>query len=156
MATVPTSVDAGDLAGYPSPMPHMVNETLSPGTPETQPCARFDIGGTPGATLLRLPTEEVNANSASAGRHLSGVTADQVGIPAGTGVLAREEPTPGVPGVAEFLVTDFGVKFPLPGTSASALGYADGAAADVPGQLLALLPTGPVLSPTAALAEGSP
>jgi type VII secretion protein EccB len=153
MATVPTSVNIGDLAGFPSPMPHLVNETLSPGT---QACARFDIGGNSGATLLRLPTDEVNTHSAPAGRHLAGVTADRVGIPAGTGVLAREEPTPGVPGVAEFLVTDFGVKFPLPGNSAAALGYSDGSVADVPGQLLALLPTGPVLSPTAALAEGSP
>lgn len=153
MATVPTSVDAGDLAGYPSPMPHLVNDELAAGT---QPCVRFDIGGTSGATLLRLPTDEVNASSAPTGKHFAGMTADQVGIPAGTGVLAREEPTPGVTGVAEFLVTDFGVKFPLPGTSASALGYSDDSAADVPNQLLALLPAGPVLSPAAALAEGSP
>lgn len=153
MAAVRTAANAGDLAGYPSPMPHMINDSLSPGI---EPCAQFGISGNTGTTLLTLPTDEVNASSAPAGRHLVGVTADQVGIPAGTGVLARDLPTPGAPGAAEFLVTDFGVKFPLPGTSASALGYSDGSAAAIPSQLLALLPTGPVLSPTAALAEGSP
>ncbi|MFD2420686.1 type VII secretion protein EccB [Amycolatopsis pigmentata] len=153
MAAVPTAAGAADLAGYPSPMPHMVNDSLSQGT---QPCARFDVGGNPGTTLLTVPTGEVNASSAPAGKHLAGVTADQVGIPAGTGVLARDLPAQGASGGTEFLVTDFGVKFPLPGNSAAALGYSDDSAADVPNQLLALLPTGPVLSPTAALAEGSP
>jgi hypothetical protein len=76
----------------------------------------------------------------------------EVVIPKGTGVLAKDLPVAGAAAGAEYLVTDLGMKFPLSDQSvADALGYSQTAAVDVPNQLLALLPTGPVLDRTAAL-----
>ena len=54
---------------------------------------------------------------------------------------------PGVGGDSLFLVTDAGVKFPVPSASAaSALGYRAGRAIAMPASLLSLLPTGPALN----------
>jgi hypothetical protein len=134
-------------------LPSLLNGSL---TPDTQPCVRYDLAGTKAATFLTMPTPAVNALAAKTGQHVAGTTVDQVAIPAGSGVLARDLPTPGANPGTEFLVTDFGVKFPLAAGASAALGYAAGSGVDVPNQLLALLPTGPVLSSTAALAEGTP
>jgi hypothetical protein len=78
-------------------------------------------------------------------------TVDRVLIEAGTGVLARNPFAPGTAGGATFLVTEFGAKFPLPPAGVEALGYAGRPPVDVPSELLALLPTGAVLDPAAAL-----
>ncbi len=74
------------------------------------------------------------------------LTADQVGVPPGGGMLARTLPAPGVLGSGLYLVVDSGAKYPVAGSAAAqALGYPPAAAAAVPAGLLALLPTGPVL-----------
>jgi type VII secretion protein EccB len=71
-------------------------------------------------------------------------TGDRVVVPPGSGLLARA-------GQAVYLITDLGLKYPLPSqAAATALGYADVTAVDVPAVLLALLPTGPVLDPSRA------
>jgi type VII secretion protein EccB len=62
------------------------------------------------------------------------------------GALVRPQAAPGVSGNSLFLVTDAGVKFPVPSASTLlALGYRAGRAADMPAALLGLLPTGPAL-----------
>ncbi|MBT0770190.1 type VII secretion protein EccB [Kineosporia sp. J2-2] len=72
--------------------------------------------------------------------------ADQVGIAAGAGLLARTLPAPGVPGAGLYLVTEDGSKYPIASAEAlTALGYSDSQATAVPANLLGLLPTGPVL-----------
>ncbi|MFG3015433.1 type VII secretion protein EccB [Streptomyces cinerochromogenes] len=81
-------------------------------------------------------------------------TAPPVEVPVGRGLLVQALPLPprGVtPQV--YLVTDLGVKYPFadPDTL-SALGYGAGQARTVPRAVLDLLPTGPVLSRTGALA----
>ena len=61
-------------------------------------------------------------------------------------MLARTLPAPGVPGAGLYLVVDSGAKYPLDGDAAAkALGYPPDRAATVPADLLAMLPTGPVL-----------
>jgi hypothetical protein len=51
-----------------------------------------------------------------------------------------------VPGEGLYLVTEDGAKFPVENAdAATALGYPTSAAVTVPADLLALLPTGPVL-----------
>jgi hypothetical protein len=72
--------------------------------------------------------------------------ADLVQVRPGAGMIARTRPSPGVPGAGTYLVTEAGVKFPVAGgDAAEALGFSVESAVLVPAQLLALLPTGPVL-----------
>jgi type VII secretion protein EccB len=152
---VPTSATSA-LDGYPSPLPQLLNASLSSAT---VPCARFSPSahGDTGTALLTMPAQTVSATASSVGQHAAGTTIDQVSIPAGSGVLARALPTAGATTGSEFLVTDFGVKFPLADSSVvSTLGYQESAGVAVPSQLLSLLPTGPVLSAPAALAEQAP
>ena len=64
-------------------------------------------------------------------------------------MFARNAAAPGT----VYLITESGVKYPIADEeSLSALGYVAAAAVPVSGELLALLPTGPVLSTTAARA----
>jgi type VII secretion protein EccB len=82
-----------------------------------------------------------------------GATANRIVMSAGTGVLARTVTAPGAAPGALFLVTEMGVKFPISDDGAAgALGFGGAAAVPVPNELLATIPTGPVLSPAAALA----
>jgi type VII secretion protein EccB len=61
------------------------------------------------------------------------------------GALVRPEVAPGVGATSLFLVTDAGVKFPVPSPDVAALGYSVGQAAPLPAALLDLLPNGPAL-----------
>jgi hypothetical protein len=88
------------------------------------------------------------------GRHVQGETADQAVIAAGSGALVRVLPAPDAAPGTEYLVTDLGVKYPFADDAAvTALGYGQVAAMNVSPALLGLLPTGPALDPTAALAS---
>ncbi len=72
--------------------------------------------------------------------------ADQIAVQPGGGLLARTQPAPGQPGIGLYLVTEEGAKYPVADpASAEALGVAATSAVPVPADLLALLPTGPVL-----------
>lgn len=73
-------------------------------------------------------------------------TADRVEITPGAGLLARTRAAPGVPGVGVHLITESGAKYPVASAdAAAALGLPIDSATAVPADLLALLPTGPVL-----------
>ncbi len=82
---------------------------------------------------------------------LPGVTgspqnASLIGVAPNGGALVRPQAAPGVGGNSLYLVTDAGVKFPVPSASTLlALGYRVGRAAAMPAALLGLLPTGPAL-----------
>ncbi|MFF8430645.1 type VII secretion protein EccB [Streptomyces sp. NPDC016566] len=79
--------------------------------------------------------------------------ADRVAVRPGGGALVRALSGAGT-GSTYYLVTDAGVKFPLPtGQTAQQLGYSTSTAAGVPGALLGMLPSGPSLDP-AVLANG--
>jgi hypothetical protein len=73
--------------------------------------------------------------------------ADLISVAPRGGALVRPLAAPGIGGSSLFLVTDAGVKFPVPSAAAAAaLGYRAGQAARLPAALLGLLPTGPALS----------
>jgi type VII secretion protein EccB len=73
-------------------------------------------------------------------------TADLIAVRPGGGLLARTQPVPGVPGDGLYLVTEDGAKYPVASADAAdALGQPVSSAVAVPADLLALLPTGPVL-----------
>jgi type VII secretion protein EccB len=81
--------------------------------------------------------------------------ADRVIVPSGKGALVRVEPAPGVQSdTTIYLITDQGYKFPLRSegsvNAVVSLGYSGVEPLPVPSALLALVPNGPLLDPTAA------
>jgi type VII secretion protein EccB len=116
------------------------------------PCVRWTPGGsqTSLVTVHAKPVTGANTVATSVGG-ASGTLAgnrfaDEVVVSPQAGMLARTLPVPGVPGEGLYLVTEDGAKFPVASVAAAtALGYSTSAIVAVPTDLLALLPTGPVL-----------
>jgi type VII secretion protein EccB len=82
-----------------------------------------------------------------AGAPVDGRLADRVRVGAGRGALIRPVVAPDVPGIAYYLLTDVGVRYPIPSSDVvRALGYDPQAAVPMPPQLLELLPAGPALN----------
>jgi type VII secretion protein EccB len=108
------------------------------------PCVRWAADR---ASLVSAPgMVGSTVDSAQAGITRDGRVADLVDVAPGAGLIARTRPAPGVPGAGVYLVTEAGAKFPVAnGKAAEALGFSVDAAEPVPAELLALLPTGPVL-----------
>jgi type VII secretion protein EccB len=81
--------------------------------------------------------------------------ADRIGVPGGRGALVATLLSPGVsaPGNV-YLLTDSGIKYPLPQTDLAkvetSLGYDKVTPVRVPDLMLALIPSGPALDPQAA------
>jgi type VII secretion protein EccB len=129
--------------------------TLDAVTAGRMPCVRSVPAGnrveTSLVTVPALPVTAANAVPAAAGTATAGDPAgnriaDQVEVAPEAGLLARTLPAPGVPGEGLYLVTEDGTKFPVENdAAATALGYSTSAAVAVPADLLALIPTGPVL-----------
>ncbi|MBS2552742.1 type VII secretion protein EccB [Catenulispora sp. NL8] len=81
----------------------------------------------------------------------------RVRVAGGHGALVRAQPAPGVATGTLYLITDTGLKYPLPSADvAGRLGYAGVTPAAVPTQILALIPTGTTLDPVAAAAYHDP
>lgn len=108
------------------------------------PCVRWEQSG---ARLVTAPPPQGDGQSdQTAGVVRDGRVADRVEVLPGAGFLARTRPAPDVPGAGTYLITEAGAKFPVADAeSATALGLAAETARLVPAELLALLPTGPVL-----------
>ncbi len=108
------------------------------------PCVRWESDT---ATLVSAPGMNGSVvDSGQSGVTRDGRVADLVDVMPGSGLIARTRPAPGVPGAGVYLITEAGAKFPVAGgKAAEALGFSVDAAELVPAELLALLPTGPVL-----------
>jgi type VII secretion protein EccB len=102
-----------------------------------------------GGAVVRVTTPaipSIPADQGGIGVTRTQASASAVGVQAGIGGLARLGRPGQATGALLFLITDAGVKFPVPGDdSAKALGYNPAAAAVVTPSLLGLLPTGPTL-----------
>ncbi|MFG3713736.1 type VII secretion protein EccB [Micromonospora sp. NPDC047730] len=86
-----------------------------------------------------------------------GTRADRVFVPAGRAAVVRERPTPQAALGTVFLLTDQGVRYPVPdGDALKALGYGTVRPTPVPPTVLALFPVGPVLDPAAARRPATP
>ncbi|MFF2012923.1 type VII secretion protein EccB [Streptomyces sp. NPDC058195] len=81
------------------------------------------------------------------------VAVDRIWVRPGTGTLVRARSSAGT-GNSMYLVTDSGVSYPATAAGLKQLGYSAGVAVDVPGRLLSLLPTGPVLDPSGVSESG--
>jgi type VII secretion protein EccB len=135
-----------DTSSYPAGLPTVVAEDN-----DVVLCAVGD--GTDSAqisTSTRLPLPQGGAATRVTARTDDRV-ADEVYVPPGSGALVREQVGGSAGTGAIYLVTDTGMKYPVPSQDAvAALGYGGVSPRSVAGTLLALLPTGPSLDPVAA------
>lgn len=107
------------------------------GKGEPAPDMRITTGGTLPAVQGTRP-----------GGTTVGAVADHVRVPAGSIAVVGQQPAPDVDPTAFFLVTDAGVKFPVPSKDTlKALGYGGVDPVAVPDRLLDLIPLGPSLDP---------
>lgn len=126
---------------------------------QSLPCVRYASSG---AGEMKVSLElrsapEVNRRSVPTPQHIAGQMADRIVLPAGHGVLARSLSAPGAPPGTAYLITDVGRKFPLANKEVlEALGYSESMVMQIPDELLALLPEGPVLSTEAAVRVQAP
>jgi type VII secretion protein EccB len=115
---------------------------------DRMPCAQMVPGAVrPAVSLVTAPPGLI-ARTILGGAELThdARVADWVAIQPGSGLLARTQPVEGVPGAGLYLVTEDGAKYPVASADAAeALGVPVSSAVGVPADLLALLPTGPVL-----------
>ncbi len=72
---------------------------------------------------------------------------DRIAVRPGSGALVKATSASGRVGDALYLVTDTGVKYPVPPEGAKALGFESAVSIGLPTSLLALLPTGAPLDP---------
>ncbi|GAA4553153.1 type VII secretion protein EccB [Amycolatopsis samaneae] len=73
---------------------------------------------------------------------------DRIAVRPGSGALVTPATAAGRVGDARYLVTDTGVKYPVPPEGVKALGYGSAVPVGLPTTLLALLPTGAPLDPS--------
>lgn len=101
-----------------------------------------------GTTTVDAATADAAPPGTGAGIEPGCPAADLVAVPSGTGALVSAAPAGGGVGRTDYLVTDDGVKYPIPAASVlSLLGYSTAARVVLPATVLALLPTGPSLDP---------
>ncbi|GAA3677697.1 type VII secretion protein EccB [Lentzea roselyniae] len=147
----PLEITPAQLAGQQvlPPPPWQAELPSSPptslDTKENAPCVRWQDDR---AALFTAPLPSGPARGADpAGVTRDDRVADRIEIALGAGLLVRTRPAPGVAGEGIYLVTESGAKFPVANPdSATALGLSLDSAQPVPADLLALLPTGPVLN----------
>ncbi|MFD5426425.1 type VII secretion protein EccB [Streptomyces sp. NPDC127084] len=143
---------AAELADVPPVPPKAV--TLDQ---DRTACARIEGGGGTGARVsvaVASPAElGPAAQPAPEGLTPACVPVDRITVRPGGGALVRALSAGGAPGSTVYLVTDSGMKYRIATEEAlAALGYSVGQARGIPSPLLAMLPTGPDLSPAAAVA----
>ena len=135
-------------AGLPQSLP-----TVVPYDPSVPLCAVYsDTDSLRSDARLTIGGSLPDPHTAAVATPTGGQGAlDQV-VLSGGGTLAGVLTGSGLQPQSYFLVTDQGIRFPVPSADAvGRLGYSAAAAVPVPGNLLQLLPEGPVLSPEAAL-----
>ncbi|GAA2757498.1 type VII secretion protein EccB [Actinopolymorpha rutila] len=125
------------------PTPPRLATTSSPDAPL---CLWYDNDQSGDRARMHLTTGgTLPSGAGSAGS--AGSDQPRVLVPPGGGALAALLPAPGVRPSGYYLVTESGVKFPVPDTDTLArLGYADAHPLPVPPTLLNLIPPGPALS----------
>jgi type VII secretion protein EccB len=157
----------GDMAGHLAPpsataalthdgalpvdVPHVDQLSLTQAV-----CQRIVPAGGPGVVpaarqvIVDVADVTGEAPDAEPGITPGCLAAQSISVRPGAGAVVNASLGGGGAGAAYFLVTDGGVKYPVPdGDSLGALGYGEETAAVLPAGWLDLLPTGPVLSPSA-------
>ncbi|MBT0774252.1 type VII secretion protein EccB [Kineosporia sp. J2-2] len=120
-------------------------------------CEQVRSGDSTGTTVL-ADTGAVTgqAPQSSAGITASCLPAQTVLVEPGHGALVAATLSGGGTGSSYYVVTDGGVKYPVPSSDAlTALGYGDVTASAIPVTWLNLLPTGPSLDPATVSADST-
>ncbi|MET8543595.1 type VII secretion protein EccB, partial [Kitasatospora sp. NPDC004799] len=165
----PTAAPIGpmDLAGHTAP-----GGPLSPGLPEAPPalvtplhgegvCADLHTGAaapTTAVTVLPASRAEAGGPPAAPPGPATGApaeacaVADRIAVRPGRGALVRALSGAGT-GSTAYLVTEVGVRYPLPPAAVEKLGYGGATPVSVPAAVVTLLPAGPSLDPAALTAE---
>jgi type VII secretion protein EccB len=116
-------------------------------------CAGFAAGGGP-PEISAVAAESLRRDgelSAPAPAPPASAPVDWLHIPPGRGAVVEALAAPGAPNGALSLITDLGVRFPVPSRDVLAmLGYADVRPQRLPAAVVALMPTGRALDPAAA------
>jgi ESX secretion system ATPase EccB len=142
-STPAVSLTMPDGPGAPAAPP----TAFAPGQGQV-PCMDYaGSGGTAPDFVYAAPSAGSPPALSMTGVTASPEGADLIKVAPGGGALLRPQPAPGADGSSFSLVTDAGVKFPVPSaTEVAALGYRAGRAARLPAALAGLLPTGPALN----------
>jgi type VII secretion protein EccB len=151
LAAAPRASQEAVGVGLPATPP----EPVAGGSTDV-PCVSVTLGAEQGPAV-QLALSAAGAQPAGVERGQDsppgGGLVDRVLVDPGAGLLARAQPGPGIAVGTLYLLTDSGVRYPLPGKDvADTLGYGGVPPVAVPGTLLAMLPTGPPLDPAAARA----
>jgi type VII secretion protein EccB len=163
-AVTPAEIGPQDLAAHEAPSSAWFPGGLPDQPPRLVPvgpgqgvCSDLHPGtGAPTTTVTVVDAAALGGAppAMQAGVRPTCTAADRIAVRPGGGALVRAL-SGGGGGNTEYLVTDGGVKYPIPSpTVAGRLGYGSAPAAAVPSGLLGLLPTGPSLDP-AALSGGA-
>jgi type VII secretion protein EccB len=145
--TGPTPLSPGEFAALP--------RTTLPGAWDGLPTEVPRLVAPGAGALCAVAGGEVVAGAAPPrGAAVVGTSAglaDEVRLPPGRGAVVAARPSPDSPDGVLYLVTDLGVRHPLPSAEVlPVLGYAGVTPVPVPAEIVALLPTGPGLYPQAA------
>jgi type VII secretion protein EccB len=150
----PIEVSPGAITPNPSAGSGLADGAGAPPTPPTDftpgsgvvPCMDYADAGTSAPQLVfTAPLAGTPSALGAPGVTASPQSADLISVVPDGGALVQPQAAPGVAGASLFLVTDAGVKFPVPSADVAALGYRVGQAAPLPAALLGFLPTGPAL-----------
>lgn len=152
------SMSQGDFSLAPAAVLPATGTALPRATPVlAQPstggvCARVDATGAPQITV-----DAALAGAADALSTAGGALADRIVVPPGRGAVVEAAASPGASGGAVFVLTDLGVRYPVPTTEVLAmLGYGSVQPVRVPAGLVALVPAGQALDPEAARSPVAP
>ncbi len=137
----------------PATAPQVVSAGASGGV-----CATFATGAPTPEVALTTPVPrdagEVRTSRAPAD---VAATVDWVAVPPGRGAVVEALAGPGSPNGALAVVSDLGLRFPVPSREVlGVLGYPDAAPQRLPAALIALLPSGRALDPASAALPATP
>jgi type VII secretion protein EccB len=146
-AAAPRAALGGSWDGLPAEVPRVAAPPSgAPLCAGTGAGGQIVVGGEVRGGVAVLPGSLASSSSAGAG-----ALADEVYVRPGGGVVVAAMSAPDAPSGPLFLVTDLGVRHPVPTAEVlSMLGYAGVAPQRVPAEVVGLLPLGPALDPEAA------
>ncbi|GII26346.1 type VII secretion protein EccB [Planosporangium mesophilum] len=137
-------------AGLTAEPPFAVKPQLASGNSSVCVSIR-DAKGVDRVVVDAKLSDLINASVTPARTTSGAVLADRVVVPPGRGALVESAASPGATNGALSIVTDRGIRYPLSSRDLVAkLGYGDITPVPMPAELVALLPSGPVLDPVAA------
>jgi type VII secretion protein EccB len=145
--------------GFPDTVPQALQQAgnAADGDAQTACAAYADTGGRTTGTTVYVGRQAGATLSGMAAAGSTGPAGASVGqgprvlLPPGRAAVIRMLPHPGQPSDAMFLVTDAGVKFPIPGRDAlRVLGLGSVDPVPVPNGIADLIATGPALDPARA------